>query len=126
MAQAEKRAALVKEALCALIREVAKDKEGKERMAKFLGKSYHAVEGMAYQQKGSFDSWINAVLFLFDLEAQDAANGVKELHQLVRKKRPLNESDKIWFEEIDQLFTEEDKIYWLSLMRYSAKLKRSN
>lgn len=124
MTQAEKRAELIKEALSDLIREVAKDKEGKERLAKFLGKSVHAIEGMAYQNKGSFESWINAVLFLFDLEAQDAANGIKDLHQIVRKKRPLSESDKIWFEEIDRLFTEEDKIYWLSLMRYAARLRR--
>ena len=103
-----------------------KNKESKEKLADFIGKSFHAVEAMAYQQKGSFEAWVNAILFLFDIDAESAVKGLKELRQLVKKSRPFSESDKIWFEEIDQLFSEDDKIYWLNLMRYASKLKRSS
>ena len=124
MTNAEKRAKQIKATLSDLIREVAKDKESKEKLAAYIGKSFHAVESMAYQQKGGFDSWVNAILFLFDLDAEEANKNVKNLRNLLKKSQPISESDKIWFDEINTTYTEEDKIYWLNLMRYAAKLKR--
>ena len=124
MSNAERRAKQIKAALSALIRNAARDKESKEKLAEYIGKSFHAVEAMAYQQKGSFDAWVNAVLFLFDIDSELAVKGLKELRHLAKKTHPLSESDRIWFEEIDKMFSEDDKIYWLNLMRCAAKLRR--
>lgn len=107
-----------------MLRKVAPDRESKEELAKYIGVSFSSVEGMIYRQQGGTDAWINAILFIFDLDPKKVQGGIADLRAIVTKKNPLKESDRAWHKDIDSLFTEEEKLYWLAMMKYAAKLKR--
>ena len=125
MTQADNRAQEVKEAISELLRKIAPDRESKEALADYIDISFSSVEGMIYRQQGGADAWINAILYIFDLDSAKVQESIGNLQAIVTKKNPLKESDKIWFKDMDYLFTEEEKLYWLAMMKYAAKLKRS-
>lgn len=123
--KSDERALIVKKALMRLIREVANNKDRKKQLAEFTGLSLSAIDALAYNGRGSFSSWINALLFRFEVPADGLADVLKKLEHITRKERSTRPSDTIWF-ELDQLLTEDDKYYWASIIRYAAELKRTS
>ncbi len=79
-----------------LFQEMLKEhlKTGKDRtgLARALGISESAVNGMIYRGSGGLDVWVNALAAYYPINEKV----IKNLKTALKKEYRLNESDKIW------------------------------
>lgn len=120
---ARKRSEQIKQALMKYILEVANTKEKKEELSRYLEKSFPTVDSLVYKGKGSFSSWINAILYRFELDPETVVKSLEHLSTSTRKQYSHRPSDKIWF-ELDKDLSEDEKFYWASLIKAAVALER--
>ena len=123
-ANADMRAQAIKKALRDSAREVATSRAAKEKMAKFAGLSVSAIEQFIYEGKGSAGTFINVFMFLFGIDEKTILGNLKQSADVIRRQKPQRKSDSIWF-DLDREMTEEEKIYWLNIIRHAVRLKNT-
>lgn len=121
---ADLRARAIKKALCERAREVAATRPAKEKMAKAVGLSVSAIDQFLYEGKGSAGTFINVFLYVFGVDEKTVLANLKQISELLRRQKPTRKSDSLWF-QLDNDLTEDEKMYWLSIMRHAARLKKS-
>ncbi len=102
-----------------LIRERLKNKSDRQKLADALGLSVSAVESLAYQGSGSFDTYAGALLSLYGLDPELLKSFIVDFKEGMRKISPSTESDKMWF---DLPLTEEERRYWLMSIRATVRI----
>lgn len=116
------RADVIKKAIQDLARDSYSSRAEKELLAKFLGKSLSAIDQFLYEGKGSVETYINVLLYRFALDEKSILHTLQNYKLERRREVPLKKSDRIWF-ELDESLTEDEKMYWLSLIRHAIRLR---
>lgn len=114
-------AAKIKEFCRLQIKERVTSKAEKAQLAKELGITSGGVEGLIYQGKGSFENYIAALAFLYELDANTLESFILSLRHQTLHTKPIRASDKIWL-ELDQFFSEEHKEYLASVWMAATEL----
>jgi hypothetical protein len=103
------------------LREFIRSKEDREALAKVLGRTPGHIKQMIYKGEGGLDSWVKAFAFCYKFD-RASLDGLK--HDL-RKKKPLSESDAVWFKIRDQLGADEADLVYLARCAHEAyRIKR--
>ncbi len=103
------------------LREFIRSREDRETLAKVLGRTPGHIKQMIYKGEGGLDSWVKAFAFCYKFD-RASLDGLK--HDL-RKRRPLAESDTVWFKIRDQLGADEPDLVYLARCAHEAyRIKR--
>lgn len=104
-----------------LLRDFVKTKENREQLAKVLGKTPGHIKQMVYTGVGGMDSWAKAFAYYYKFDAST----LKNLRNELKKKKPILESDRIWFSLRDEFgATEDELIYLASCAEAAIRIKR--
>ena len=104
-----------------LIRDRVKSRVARQELADSLGLSVSAVEAMTYRGVGSFETFVGALVFLCQADLDSLKKIILDRREPARRSRPTRESDKLWY-ELDLELTEEEKIYWVSMIRAASQI----
>ncbi len=103
------------------LREFIRSREDRETLAKVLGRTPGHIKQMIYKGEGGLDSWVKAFAFCYKFD-RASLDGLK--HDL-RKRRPIAESDTVWFKIRDQLGADEPDLVYLARCAHEAyRIKR--
>ena len=95
------------------------DKEEKIKLARILGKTPSMINKMLYKGLGGLDIWVKALAHYHKLDEQSLLNFKNEL----RKSRPIQESDKIWFSIKEKGASEDDMLYLAQCAHEAFRIK---
>jgi hypothetical protein len=93
-----------------LLKSHVKDKSDLERLSGVLGVSVSLIKKMLYEGEGGLDIWAKAFAHLYELDK----SGLQTLQNELRRKKPISESDKIWFSIRDELGATEENLHYLA------------
>ena len=105
-----------------LLREFVRDKSEREKLAAVLGRTPGHIKQMVYKGEGGLDSWAKAFAHYYKLDL----DSLEHLRAGLRKKTPINGSDKVWFEIRNTLGApESDLVYLANCAKEAYKIKRA-
>ena len=103
------------------LRELVRNKDDREKLAKVLGRTPGHIKQMIYKGEGGLDSWVKAFAYCFKMDL----GNLDSLRFNLRKKIPLAESDALWFKIRDQLGADESDLIYLARCAHEAyRIKR--
>jgi hypothetical protein len=105
----------IKSTLLEFLKKSVGAKEKKGAFAKFAGLSQGGVNSFLYQGKGSFETWVNALLFHFDLKPEKITEHLEALFHSFQADLAESKSDKQW-RKIAEKLSEEDRLYYLTII----------
>jgi hypothetical protein len=120
----KKRAQLIKSALLEVITEVTNTKAKKIAFGEFTGLSPSGVDSFIYEGRGSFETWVNALLYRFELNAEEIAVNIPGLMSEFKARKPQSESEKLW-QHLSRSLSEEDRVLALTLVKTAFDLIRT-
>ena len=117
------RAQILKDALLELISEVTNTKQKKIAFSEFTGLSQSGVDSFTYEGRGSFETWVNALLYRFGLDAEEMVGKIPALVAEFQVSKPRSESEKLW-QQLSRSLSEEEKVLALTLVKTAFDLLR--
>lgn len=99
-----------------LLKEFVKTKADREALAKVLNRSPGHIKQMVYKGEGGLDAWTKAFAYFYQLDLAT----LKNLKQELRKRSPVEDSDRIWFSIREDLGAAEEDLVYLARCAYEA------
>jgi hypothetical protein len=104
-----------------LIKERVNTLEDREKLASELGITAGGVEALIYHGRGSFETFVAAVFYLYSVDLKVLKKFLVNFKNHIRRIKPIRESDKAWF-DLDRYWTEDQKGYFAFMGLASARL----
>jgi hypothetical protein len=123
LSDSKARAQVLKKALLSLMTEVTNTKQKKEAFGEFTGLSASGVDSFIYEGRGSFETWVNALLYRFELDPEEASEKIPSLLAEFKTNHPQTESDKLW-QQLSKNLSEDEKVLALTLVKTAFELMR--
>ena len=105
-----------------LIKQRIQSASDKRELADALGCSIATVNALIYQGKGSFETYVAALFWAFNVDTSIVESFLLDSKAYLRKLRTLKPSDRLWF-QLDSAMGEEEKSYWARLLRAAKDLE---
>jgi hypothetical protein len=117
----KKRNGAIKKALLKIIREATDSRQKKLNFANFANLSVSGVDSFIYEGRGSFETWMNAFLYRFNLDAQMVAYKIPLLVERLRQpvSETETEADRLW-RELSVRLSEHEKVQYLKLIKLNC------
>lgn len=93
-----------------LLKSHIKNKTDLDSLARDLGVSVSLIKKMLYDGEGGLDIWAKAFAHIYGISNSD----IHLLRNELRRKKPISESDKIWFSIKEEFGASEDDLHFLA------------
>ena len=105
-----------------LARPQVKTEADRKKLAKKIGRSESQIRAFLYEGKGGFDTIFKVIGAVHNVDL----NFLRSLKGSLRKMKPVDDADSIWFSIRDELGLPQEEIHYLARCAYEAARIRTD